>query len=224
MKKKRTRRKLTQEQVDSINRKFDLLEGTELDFENPKERIIIGPDGRGTTVSSWSPEYPHYPDPVTYSEEGKRDLRRAVKAQWPQIVKAVAKLEGATIKDGHIVVDDASVVERHTQDTQNVPPTRHEGSTPSAGTKLVVHCKKHPFDVYVGRPSPYGNPFSHQPKSRGEVKVDSREDAIACFREWVMGQPEMIKKIKQELRGKVLGCWCSPKACHADVLAEIANS
>ncbi|MHB8407806.1 MAG: DUF4326 domain-containing protein [Acidiferrobacterales bacterium] len=26
-----------------------------------------------------------------------------------------------------------------------------------------------------------------------------------------------------ELRGKVLGCWCSPQACHGDVLEELAN-
>lgn len=27
---------------------------------------------------------------------------------------------------------------------------------------LVVHCKKAPYDVYIGRPGPWGNPFSHQ--------------------------------------------------------------
>jgi hypothetical protein len=34
----------------------------------------------------------------------------------------------------------------------------------------------------------------------------------------------LIAKIKRELRGKVLGCWCKPLACHGDVLLEIANS
>jgi Domain of unknown function (DUF4326) len=55
------------------------------------------------------------------------------------------------------------------------------------------------------------------------VKVDTREEAIARFEEWVQQDPEMIAKIKRELRGKVLGCWCSPQSCHADVLAKIAN-
>jgi len=27
-----------------------------------------------------------------------------------------------------------------------------------------------------------------------------------------------------ELRGKVLGCWCAPKACHGDVLVSLANA
>ena len=26
-----------------------------------------------------------------------------------------------------------------------------------------------------------------------------------------------------ELKGKVLGCWCAPQACHGDTLAELAN-
>lgn len=89
--------------------------------------------------------------------------------------------------------------------------------------KFVVHCKKEPFDVYIGRPSAFGNPFSEKAGTQAEVKVESREEAIACFREWVQQQPEMLARIKRELRGKVLGCWCCPKSCHGDVLAEIAN-
>jgi hypothetical protein len=26
-----------------------------------------------------------------------------------------------------------------------------------------------------------------------------------------------------ELKGRVLGCWCAPLACHGDVLAQLAN-
>lgn len=103
-------------------------------------------------------------------------------------------------------------------------PSGSEGSSPSDGTrKLVVHCKREPYDVYIGRPGPWGNPFSHLAKSKAEIQTSSREEAIACFKEWVMQQPELIARIKRELRGKVLGCWCAPKECHGDVLAEIAN-
>lgn len=119
---------------------------------------------------------------------------------------------------------DATLAEPADAPVSKAGPERGEGSTPSGSTKLVVHCKKERYDVYVGRPSQWGNPFSDKPKSKAEIKVDTREEAIACFREWVMGQPEMIERIKRELRGKVLGCWCAPKACHADVLAEIANT
>ena len=97
-----------------------------------------------------------------------------------------------------------------------------EGSTPSGDTR-VVHCKKERFDVYVGRPSEWGNPFSHRMGTLAEVKVDSVEEAIAAFELWVREQPALIARIKRELKGKVLGCWCFPKPCHANVLATIAE-
>jgi hypothetical protein len=87
----------------------------------------------------------------------------------------------------------------------------------------VVHCKKEPHHVYIGRPSPWGNPFSHKPGTSAEFKVSSREEAIDRFREWIKTQPSLLARLP-ELRGKTLGCWCAPKACHGDVLAEMADA
>ena len=89
--------------------------------------------------------------------------------------------------------------------------------------KLVVHCKKESYDVLVDRTTIWGNPFSHKPKTRAKFQVETREDAITKFEQWVRSQPSMMAFIKQELRGKVLGCWCVPQACHGEVLARIAN-
>lgn len=88
----------------------------------------------------------------------------------------------------------------------------------------VVHCNKAKYDVYIGRPSIWGNPFSHLPNSAAQYRVWSREEAIAKYREWLISQPELVQRAKSELRGKILGCWCAPAACHGDVLSEIANS
>ena len=80
----------------------------------------------------------------------------------------------------------------------------------------VVNCKKDDFDVYIGRPGKWGNPF--------EIGRDgSREDVIRKYREWIMGKEELLADVK-ELKGKTLGCWCAPKACHGDVLAELAEA
>ena len=35
------------------------------------------------------------------------------------------------------------------------------------------------------------------------------------------GQP--LRKKLSELRGFRLGCWCKPKACHADVLVDLVK-
>lgn len=82
---------------------------------------------------------------------------------------------------------------------------------------LVVHCKKSKFDVYVGRPSPWGNPFPLKSEA-------DRESLLARYQNWLLNQPDLVARAKRELRGKVLACWCAPKLCHADVLAKIANS
>ena len=79
---------------------------------------------------------------------------------------------------------------------------------------LVVHCKKAPFDVYIGRPSEWGNPYEIGPDG-------TREEVIALFEASLTSLRK--HQIKEELKGKILGCWCAPKPCHGDVLARIAN-
>lgn len=91
--------------------------------------------------------------------------------------------------------------------------------------KLVVHCKKNKYDVYIGRGTKWGNPFTHlNSATLARHKVATREDAIEAYREWITtGAGRHLLSDLHELRGKVLGCWCSPKPCHGDVLAELAN-
>ncbi|HEY7413915.1 MAG TPA: DUF4326 domain-containing protein [Ktedonobacteraceae bacterium] len=81
---------------------------------------------------------------------------------------------------------------------------------------FVVHCRNDEYDVYIGRPSCWGNPFRMgQDGTRAEV--------IAKFEEWLMEQPELLAKVV-ELKGKRLGCWCAPLPCHGDVLARLAEA
>ena len=78
----------------------------------------------------------------------------------------------------------------------------------------VVHCKRSAFDVYIGRPSKWGNPFAIG-------KDGTREEVITKFEAWIKTQPHLLAALP-ELHGKVLGCWCSPQACHGDVLSRLA--
>lgn len=81
--------------------------------------------------------------------------------------------------------------------------------------KLVVHCKRSEYDVYIGRPSKWGNPF--------EIGRDgTREEVVSKYKEWLLTNQDLLNQIS-ELKGKKLGCWCAPKLCHGEVLAEIAN-
>ena len=51
----------------------------------------------------------------------------------------------------------------------------------------------------------------------------SREEVVARFRQDLLADPDWVRSVRCELAGEVLGCWCAPRACHAYVLAEVAN-
>ena len=77
----------------------------------------------------------------------------------------------------------------------------------------VVNRRHEPYDVYIGRPSVWGNPY--------KIGRDgSREEVIAKYREYIIGQIEGGLSL-EPLRGKVMGCYCKPDACHGDVLMEL---
>jgi hypothetical protein len=76
----------------------------------------------------------------------------------------------------------------------------------------VVHCKRESYDVYIGRPSKWGNPFT----------AGTREENIADFERYLLDKPELLQAVG-ELKGKTLGCWCAPKPCHGNVLERYAN-
>jgi len=86
----------------------------------------------------------------------------------------------------------------------------------------IVHCKKEHFDIYIGRPSKWGNPFSHKEDTIAKYKVNTREVSIEAFRKWITeGEGMYLLNDLHELDGKILGCWCKPKSCHGDVLIEL---
>lgn len=86
----------------------------------------------------------------------------------------------------------------------------------------VVHCKREPYDVYIGRPSKWGNPFSHRDGTLARFKAGTLDEAIRRYEEWVQSQPDLVAALP-ELRDKTLGCWCAPGPCHGDVLVRLAN-
>jgi len=79
----------------------------------------------------------------------------------------------------------------------------------------IVHKNKEKYDIFIGRPSKWGNPFVIG-------KDGTREQVIAKYRKWILTQPKLIRDLSQ-LNGKTLGCWCSPKPCHGNVLKELAE-
>lgn len=71
--------------------------------------------------------------------------------------------------------------------------------------------------VYIGRPTKWGNPYAigHKGMTRAQV--------IAAYETYLRSKPALMAAAKAELKGKDLVCWCSPLACHGDILLKIAN-
>lgn len=86
--------------------------------------------------------------------------------------------------------------------------------------RLVNRRRCRVYDINIGRPGKWGNPFSHEEGTLARFKVNSRDEAVDCFRAYLLGRPDLLADL-HELDGKVLGCWCVPKRCHGHVLIEI---
>lgn len=78
----------------------------------------------------------------------------------------------------------------------------------------AVHIRQG-CDVYIGRPSKWGNPFVIG-------RDGTRAQVIEKYRAWLTGNKVLMADLPA-LRGKRLGCYCKPKPCHGDVLAELAD-
>jgi Domain of unknown function (DUF4326) len=80
-----------------------------------------------------------------------------------------------------------------------------------------------PNSVYIGRPSKWGNPFSHKAGTLAQHRVETVDDAVKAYEAWVVQQAELMAALRQ-LRGKHLICWCAPGPCHGNVLLKLANA
>lgn len=86
----------------------------------------------------------------------------------------------------------------------------------------VVNLKYEKYDVYIGRGSIFGNPFSHLENSKAIYKVSSRQEAINRYRSWILTQPQILEKLPT-LKGKRLGCYCAPDSCHGEILVDLCE-
>jgi hypothetical protein len=93
----------------------------------------------------------------------------------------------------------------------------------------VIHIKdaptgwrENPAYVFIGRPSKWGNPFSHLEYSKAQHQVVSREAAVLFYEQRLLQEAELMNSLG-ELKDRILVCYCHPKACHGHVLAKHAD-
>ena len=84
----------------------------------------------------------------------------------------------------------------------------------------TVHNKyKDQYDVYIGRGSIFGNPYI--------IGTDgTREEVIDKYKDWFYNKltETSFKEAVLKLQHKKLGCFCKPKPCHGDIIADYLNN
>ncbi|KAF9199550.1 hypothetical protein BGZ49_010311 [Haplosporangium sp. Z 27] len=100
--------------------------------------------------------------------------------------------------------------------------------------KNLAEWMQDPDNVYIGRrgvvfvdgsryppkDSFFANPFK-------EGKHGTRSQVVEKYREYIIqerAEGRVTNEQLLELRGKNLGCWCAPQACHGGVLKEMVES
>lgn len=90
------------------------------------------------------------------------------------------------------------------------------------GIKDFEEWSKRKNSVYIGRNmsfyvkgaigSIWYNPFTS--------KKYGREKCLELYEQYIRSNKELLSKL-HELKGKELGCWCKPLACHGDILIKL---
>lgn len=84
--------------------------------------------------------------------------------------------------------------------------------------------KKIPKDVvYVGRPTTFGNPYTHLKSDKGALHV-LKTPALVLeeFKKYMVRNTAIAKEAKRHLKGKNLSCPCDTP-CYAELLMDVAN-
>ena len=80
----------------------------------------------------------------------------------------------------------------------------------------VVNVYKEPYDICIMRPNILGNPFMIG-------RDGSREEVIIKHKEYMLNRIKWNKQYLNavlNLKGKKIGCCCTPLACHGDNYVE----
>lgn len=105
----------------------------------------------------------------------------------------------------------------------------------SISVKNKHKSKPEPNDIYIGRGSPLGNPFTHLDldNTKAQYRCETRDQAIENYEAYLTDKiKENDRRVCDELNriylaacsGNVnLVCFCKPKSCHGDIIKRIVE-
>ncbi|WP_210498997.1 DUF4326 domain-containing protein [Vibrio crassostreae] len=122
--------------------------------------------------------------------------------------------------DGILIIDN-----QHNSEKKQIAECKKLGTPTRIVTLLLAGLsnkkKGEPYDVFIGRGSIYGNPYS-------VTEIGSRDEVIRMheydFERELLNKCEEIKSSFEAMEGVTLGCYCSPMKCHGEVYVRYINS
>lgn len=87
----------------------------------------------------------------------------------------------------------------------------------------VVHVDQY-HTHYIGRPGPFGNPWSHKRSAFATSFAPTVQEAIQRFEQYAKSNLDLLLLIADLPEDAVLGCWCKKKGhepCHGDVIVKL---
>lgn len=100
----------------------------------------------------------------------------------------------------------------------------HKENLKKLGYNSLEHWLLDPNHVYIGRHLVYvDGTFNSRWRNPYPVKRLGREECLKAYRQMIAANPKMLAEL-EELRGKTLGCWCKPEACHGDIILELLDT
>lgn len=82
--------------------------------------------------------------------------------------------------------------------------------------QLIAWAKKNKLYRKIGRPTRWGNPFVLG-------KHGDRPTCIANYQKYFLEKKELHEQL-DDLKQKVLGCYCYPESCHGHVLVKFLKT
>jgi hypothetical protein len=210
--------------------KHIITEGKQKKLRDAESRIFYlfaaSPGIKEASLARHFIQLPGVPDGDIAVLEGNPGLLRVVRERWPscQVVPApkartgIKKLLG---KVSRLVLfwDGEELTRLLFESRVAATPTK---LIPIPITRVVNRKLTSDYDVYIGRGSPFGNPFAI---SRSEDGPD-RADVIERYRDYFFEKMESDPTFRTSvlaLRGLRLACYCKPEACHGDIIADYLN-
>lgn len=98
----------------------------------------------------------------------------------------------------------------------------------------VVNIKHgYNYDIYIGRPSIWGNPFSSKKHTSTKFKSSSLKNCLKMYKQHILNDKNLLNNL-HKLKGKTLGCWCVEKnwkrknniseyLCHGEILLDLID-